>query len=649
MKSNREKILLNKQNLNTQLLSNKRRYSQLSSMISMNVIHKFKNQSTQNPQKKTFKDEINKVIDLIKLNKIGKLPRQFKNLFEIKDKKLSNIIYYQRIAYNKVYASCTPYLEKPNKKLLIKINGLKTELPRKYFLYLTNYILEHKSCRLYSRFKDYQIINDDENEYLIRYYTRMETKITMSYLLNCSYNNDPSIYDYGRDKSIDIYTVKNDFEFLYKVKLKNLKKFVIKDKKYTEIQNLLPNLFPNGKKIIDLLKTYNSKKKFQKVKSRYLKILESSNKLDESNPLNKIGNFELEDFSELYNDDSDDDNYYINYNVFNTQTKIYYKNKRKDSNIIAIEKMIEEIKDLEDKKNNNKNKQKKAQSLIKLKPSKNNNKNINTEKKNDELQTINKNIANNDILKNKKINLFLAEISNKNYDDLDKNAEDNLRYINNEPNTDRLYLIKNSKTKLLRLNDVFKNNNQKNYYFPFLNNINKNLNKSSTTNKINSVNLKTDFNSEKSYSINKTQNSVYILKSINKTINNYKSSSTFHNFKPSSEFLKSKLKREKHERNNYFKLKNLISNFVKERNKKSKKKYFLNHSIKREINSNKYLMTESIGNMFENGEEKDTLIRNIFTSSRIIKKNNDLEREQKKILSSLTCFKDIAKFGDIYK
>ena len=649
MKSNREKILLNKQNLNTQLLSNKRRYSQLSSMISMNVIHKFKNQSTQNPQKKTFKDEINKVIDLIKLNKIGKLPRQFKNLFEIKDKKLSNIIYYQRIAYNKVYASCTPYLEKPNKKLLIKINGLKTELPRKYFLYLTNYILEHKSCRLYSRFKDYQIINDDENEYLIRYYTRMETKITMSYLLNCSYNNDPSIYDYGRDKSIDIYTVKNDFEFLYKVKLKNLKKFVIKDKKYTEIQNLLPNLFPNGKKIIDLLKTYNSKKKFQKIKSRYLKILESSNKLDESNPLNKIGNFELEDFSELYNDDSDDDNYYINYNVFNTQTKIYYKNKRNDSNIIAIEKMIEEINDLEDKKNNNKNKQKKAQSLIKLKPSKNNNKNINTEKKNEELQTINKNIANNDILKNKKINLFLAEISNKNYDDLDKNAEDNLRYKNNEPNTDRLYLIKNSKTKLLRLNDVFKNNNQKNYYFPFLNNINKNLNKSSTTNKINSVNLKTDFNSEKSYSINKTQNSVYILKSINKTINNYKSSSTFHNFKPSSEFLKSKLKREKHERNNYFKLKNLISNFVKERNKKSKKKYFLNHSIKREINSNKYLITESIGNMFENGEEKDTLIRNIFTSSRIIKKNNDLEREQKKILNSLTCFKDIAKFGDIYK
>lgn len=649
MKSNREKILLNKQNLNTQLLSNKRRYSQLSSMISMNVIHKFKNQSTQNPQKKTFKDEINKVIDLIKLNKIGKLPRQFKNLFEIKDKKLSNIIYYQRIAYNKVYASCTPYLEKPNKKLLIKINGLKTELPRKYFLYLTNYILEHKSCRLYSRFKDYQIINDDENEYLIRYYTRMETKITMSYLLNCSYNNDPSIYDYGRDKSIDIYTVKNDFEFLYKVKLKNLKKFVIKDKKYTEIQNLLPNLFPNGKKIIDLLKTYNSKKKFQKVKSRYLKILESSNKLDESNPLNKIGNFELEDFSELYNDDSDDDNYYINYNVFNTQTKIYYKNKRNDSNIIAIEKMIEEINDLEDKKNNNKNKQKKAQSLIKLKPSKNNNKNINTEKKNEELQTINKNIANNDILKNKKINLFLAEISNKNYDDLDKNAEDNLRYKNNEPNTDRLYLIKNSKTKLLRLNDVFKNNNHKNYYFPFLNNINKNLNKSSTTNKINSVNLKTDFNSEKSYSINKTQNSVYILKSINKTINNYKSSSTFHNFKPSSEFLKSKLKREKHERNNYFKLKNLISNFVKERNKKSKKKYFLNHSIKREINSNKYLITESIGNMFENGEEKDTLIRNIFTSSRIIKKNNDLEREQKKILNSLTCFKDIAKFGDIYK
>ena len=124
--------------------------------------------------------------------------------------------------------------------------------------------------------------------------------------------------------------------------------------------------------------------------------------------------------------------------------------------------MIEEINDLEDKKNNNKNKQKKAQSLIKLKPSKNNNKNINTEKKNEELQTINKNIANNDILKNKKINLFLAEISNKNYDDLDKNAEDNLRYKNNEPNTDRLYLIKNSKTKLLRLNDVFKNKKESN-------------------------------------------------------------------------------------------------------------------------------------------------------------------------------------------
>ena len=75
----------------------------------------------------------------------------------------------------------------------------------------------------------------------------------------------------------------------------------------------------------------------------------------------------------------------------------------------------------------------------------------------------------------------------------------------------------------------------------------------------------------------------------------------------------------------------------------------LKKNIKREINSNKYLITESIGNMFENGEEKDTLIRNIFTSSRIIKKNNDLEREQKKILNSLTCFKDIAKFGDIYK
>ena len=74
--------------------------------------------------------------------------------------------------------------------------------------------------------------------------------------------------------------------------------------------------------------------------------------------------------------------------------------------------------------------------------------------------------------------------------------------------------------------------------------------------------------------------------------------------------------------------------------------------MRKDINKNKYFKIgtiETIDSLWENGEDKDMLIKNLFNNARIMKKHRDLEREQKNILKNLTCTKDIIKFGDIYK
>lgn len=648
MKSNLENILLDKQKLKITLLQNKRRFSQFSSMMSMNVIHRLKNQTIGDIPKKTFKHEINKVLALIKIKKIGKLPTKFQDLFKINDAKLNNILYYERIAYKKILASCDPYIKKCNNKNDLKINA---EMPIKFYVYIINDILEHKKCRLYMRFKEFKIINNVENEFLIRYYSRMETKLTMTYLLNCFYNSDPIIYDYEREKAIDIYSIKNDFDFLFNVKYKNLKKFTIKDKKYSEKQNILPCLLPTGKKINELLKSYILKNKYRKIKTKYVKAFETGNQLKvPKKPINKTEQNEYEDLSELYNnnsDDDDDDDDYINYNIFATQAKIHYKRKKKDSNIIEVEKLIDNLTDSDDNKNNDNNSHNKNKKPIKLGSSKSKNKNT---EKNEKFKTPNNNIVKNDTLKNNKINLFFAEVNNKNNKSFNINT-DNFR-IAKKPKSDRLYLNKNSKekTQLLRLNNMLKKKSSKTYYFPPLNNTNYSLNKSITTNKNNITNLNTESNTERSNSINKTQNSFYILKSNTKTIYNYNSSSTFRNFKSSSEFIKNIKKEEEKRKKSYLNLKKFISIFVKETDdNQSIKRYYLSHSIKNDINRKKFYEAEASKNLWEDGKDRDMLIKNRYDNARFMKKNHDLERKKKSILKNLTCTKDIIKFGDIYK
>ena len=386
MKSDLENVIFNKQILKTGILKNKRYFSQLSSMISMKAVHKRKTQVIEKQPEKTIKQEINKEADLIKEIKLEELPQSFENINKIEEIKLNDIFYYQEIAYKKMLAKYGPYIEKYNSKLDIKISDSNNELPKKYYVYLTNNILQHKRCRLYMRFKDFQIINDDETEFFIKYYTRMETKITMTYLLDCIYNNDPTVYNYDIDQAFDIYSVKNDFDFLYKIKYKNLKKFVIKNKKYSELNNILPLLFPNGKEINDLLKNYISKNKSRKVKTRYFKkciIGEQKNAFGK--PKNKKGQKEDEDLSELYNDDSDDEDYYVNYNIFDNQAKFYCKRKKNDSNVTEGEKIIDKITNFDENKNKNNNSKNKDKKPIKIDSPIINNKN--TDIKNEELKT----------------------------------------------------------------------------------------------------------------------------------------------------------------------------------------------------------------------------------------------------------------------
>ena len=365
------------------------RYSQISSLMSMNALRRpSKKKVIESTPKKSLKTQINKVLELIKENKQkGIFPEDLKNTIEKKSKIVKNIFYFQRIAYEKIISTISPYISKKANNIVLfrgfdSVETGRVEYPRRYFAYQTSYILEKKRCRLYSRYKDLEYMIDP-NEYYLKYFNRMETKTVMNYLLNCCYNNDPTIYDYDIDMNTDVFIVKNDFDFYYKNTLKNVEKTrknknktfeflkkveitYVKDIKYYKIHNIIPSFFQHNKDINEIMEKYSKKKKYEKVKSKYLDRFKIPSKFDKFRKIpenqeflktqQNYGNSQISRMqfrennnllldSNLYgksSDDNNDNDYYNKMNEFNCDLKIT-RTYKKENTIEELENWIKRI------------------------------------------------------------------------------------------------------------------------------------------------------------------------------------------------------------------------------------------------------------------------------------------------------------------
>ena len=722
---------------------NKIRFFQISSLMSMNALLKpSKKKLIQTTPKKTFKSEINKVLTLIKINKQKRiLSEKLNNLVEKKSKIVKNIFYFQRISYNKILSKISPYISKKANSLVVFRNFGCVEAgcvdyPRRYFAFLTGYILEKKRCRLYNHYKDLQYLIDPK-EFCLKYFLRLETKTVMNFLLNCCYNNDPTTYNYDIDLYTDIPVVKNNFDIFYKNKLKNIEKtkkkhnkineyikkikpMYVKDIKYYNIPNIIPNLFLQDKEITRIMKDYLKKKKFEKIKSKYLNIFQIPSKFDKIRKITEKQeilktpkNFKNSQISrtqyrennnllldsDLYVDNSADNNYYYNnkINEFNCELKttntykndntidetvnlikkidLYDGNCMKKNNVVIKAKKIQNRKSVQfdfTMGNNDLTLNQKSVSKSNLTKIKFNFMDKNNNKRKSRLKTsldIKKNESNSSIKKTKdktrtKTAIISPDINNK----IKNITSKKLNYENNNINIfNKNYKIRtkiNLKKKYMISRENLESANEN---FPFLNK------KSSLDNKIkvktNISNLYTTANlsnwasgNNSDISINNINNCKppkYIYNLINNTENKIRTvtlknldtySNNRYSLKNSSEFIQRKKTKDQIFKTQYSKLKSFIEYSINKRNNENVNKHFILHSEnkKKRYSHKNYFKLGDIENEWGKGRDDDMIYQNLYTATKVMKKNYDLDRKHKNIFKNLTTTKDIVKFGDIY-
>ena len=253
-------------------------------------------------------------------NKINN--NNFQNISSIKTDFFNKFISFRKVIYKKAIIDkyLTPYL---------KLNSLKNEIytkesekPRLFHIYLINYILQNKKCKLCSKYNE--IIKSINNEdYLIIFYNMKQISYIIKYLLGCIYNHDIYTFNQNIDNwnnyesiIINYKTTKENIinnyisnqkdksnfmlkQYISKINNVNYKYFINNiNYKYLFIDELpifcVPNIIPNyscfGVKIIKLLKNYIYKYKFNNIKTKYNMIINNkkANRKKEIEEINKM-------------------------------------------------------------------------------------------------------------------------------------------------------------------------------------------------------------------------------------------------------------------------------------------------------------------------------------------------------------------------
>ena len=294
-----------------------------------------------NVKSKFTKD--NKNIPIDNNNKINNINNIYQKISPIKIDIFNKFISLRKMIYKKTIIEkyFTPYLN-----LKLSNNDIYTkesEIPRLFHIYLINYILKNKKCKLSSRYNDI-IKSIDMKDYLIIFYNKKQFSYIIKYLLGCIYNQDKYTfnliidnwnnheriiinYKNTKDNIINNYiqNQKNNSNFMLKQyitkkNIKNYKYFInninyknlfIEELPIFSIPNIIPNYLGFGENILKLLKNYIYKCKFNKIKTKY--NIDIKNKKINSKK-------DIEEINKMISNSKDSDSFDID----NIQQNLYY-------------------------------------------------------------------------------------------------------------------------------------------------------------------------------------------------------------------------------------------------------------------------------------------------------------------------------------
>ena len=279
-----------------------------------------------------------------------------------------------------------------------------------YDYYQICYILDKKKCDLYSRYKDYKLIYDNQ-EYFLKYFSLKESKVYLTYLFYVTYSKDSFVKStraVNINKDIDIikaeykeHIIKNVFNATRLILSRDLNKYLpnldikiyekakeklsriaipkykldlkpviekrinyiyIKDVPITKIPKIIPNYSKQDIKLYSLIKSFLFKKKYsiliingKKIpKGKKDKKYISRELSKDNNILNTIRTNGSEDEETTYNPNlSYISNFYTKYNI--NKMNINLRNK-KNKDINDIESLIYRIKLKKEEKESENNK-----------------------------------------------------------------------------------------------------------------------------------------------------------------------------------------------------------------------------------------------------------------------------------------------------
>ena len=181
---------------------------------------------------KTEKRNINNTVRK-KTNRIYKLHKKDKNrkALEVIKKELEKQILgkYSNPYMKNIHHMISPFSKE--KKILY------------YDYYQINYILDKKRCDLYTKYKDYKLIYDNQ-EYFFKYFTKKESRVYLNYLLYIIYSKDPfvkSTRTICTNKNLD--KVREEYKEFIGKNIFNAKRLILSRDLNKYIPNLPPEIY----------------------------------------------------------------------------------------------------------------------------------------------------------------------------------------------------------------------------------------------------------------------------------------------------------------------------------------------------------------------------------------------------------------------
>ena len=325
----------------------------------------------------------------IKLYDMNAIKKAFTNFTKIGNKlkyELEFLLAFKKITNKKLK-------DKYNYKFIERFGFMKKEeIPTQYDYNQLTYLIEKKRCRILSLSNELFFFNNIQ-EFLKDIYNYKQSLIILRYLLFFIYDKDIITYVEKPDneknkkyilsnfkklsillkkkkelrqitgdniKTINKY-IKNDESIIIDLEKINNNLFIsydfskvkylyIYDVPQMKINNCIPNIFPNGIRVMKILKNFLNKKKSQKLYNNkvYSVKKNTSNKNDNINYNKKNENYLLDNISILSEEEKNNkfykNDYSINYHINNI------KREKNDIDIIDIEKLIRNISEKEKSK-----------------------------------------------------------------------------------------------------------------------------------------------------------------------------------------------------------------------------------------------------------------------------------------------------------